>query len=568
MDTLVGLTGRALTAQIARSAAGAVEASVAGRAFARGALTGLIDGSLGGAAGELAMTLTDAETWKRSVWSVLARAGQALLRGGLLGGGAGAVAGGLVETAQGLLRARAIRDCAVQLEDGLGAGSQIDFTVGDDGALSGLTLRFGPLTPDGDLAAHVERIVTIRRAASLLGRARAALREGRAFPLGTRAGEAAQEVPKLERMIQDRLRQLRGGALSPQSSEVVEAELAVIKANLDEFTAVLARGDLAPGTGRVGRPDAPPGYPEPPEGHYYRQRDDGWDLQRYPDSDAEPCTLQKDGAGRWRIVGRDGAAPPAARFPEGTSAATAFEQLVGPDSRSSFKQYWEMLRDHRLATRDEVIAAMIDPSGRTEDAVRHALKEQLRGRVLARVRTTADGVARTEGESLAELQRLTAGLNAADRGNLAEAWYATVRDNLVAHPEMSPEHNPGLTEVRRPDFVEGNTLVEVKSTAQGLRERDVAQIEDMLGVCGTKKGVVTLPDGTLRKVSAMRLVFTDIRGARGSAGLLTEWLAGNRSLTLEIFGSDRVATWITLDALPGLQAQHGVDSLAALLEVL
>ncbi len=565
--TLVGLSGRALTAQIARSAAGAVEASVPGRAFARGALTGLIDGSLGGAAGELAMTLTDAETWKRSVWSVLARAGQALLRGGLLGGGTGVVAGGLVETAQGLLRARAIRDCAVQMEDGLGAGSQIDFTVGDDGALSGLTLRFGPHTPDGDLAAHVERLVTIRRAASLLGRARAALRESRAFPLGTRAGEAAQEVPKLERMIQDRLRQLRGGSLSPQSAEVVEAELAVIKANLDEFAVVLARRDLAPGTGRIGRPDAPPGFPDPPEGHYYRQRDDGWDLQRYPDADVEPCTLQDDGAGSWRIVGRDGVAPPAVRFLEGTSRETAFAQLVGPDSRSSFKQYWEMLREHRLATREEVLAAMIDPSGRTEDAVRHALKEQLRARVLARVRTTADGVARSEAESLAELQRLTAGLNAADRGNLAEAWYGATRGNLMAHPEMSPEHNPALAEVRRPDFVEGATVVEVKSTAQGLGERDVAQISSMLGAC-VKGGRVTLPDGTLREVSAMRLVFTDVRGARGSAGMLTEWLKRNKSLTLEIFGSDRVATRITKDSLPGLQAQHGVDSLAALLEVL
>ncbi len=531
--TLVGLTGRSLTAQIARSAAGAVEASVPGRAFARGALTGLIDGSLGGAAGELAMTLTDAETWKRSVWSVLARAGQALLRGGLLGGGAGAVAGGLGETAQGLLRARAIRDCAVQMEDGLGSGSQIDFTVGDDGALRGLTLRFGPHTPDGDLAAHVERIVTIRRAASLLGRARAALRDSGSFPLDTRAGEAAQEVPKLERMIQDRLRQLRGGKLSPQSSELVEAELAVIKANLDEFAVVLARGDLAPGTGRIGRPDAPPGFPDPPEGHYYRQRDNGWDLQRYPDSDAEPYTLQDDGAGGWRIVGRDGVAPPATCFPDGTSRETAFEQLVGPDSRSSFKPSWEMLRDNGLATRDEVIAAMIDPSERTEDAVRHALKEHFRGRVLARVRTTAAGVARSEAESLAELQRLTAGLNAADCGNLAEAWYGVTRGNLVAHPEMSPENNPGLAEVRRPDFVEGATLVEGKSTAQGLRERDVAQINDMLGVCAIPGGGrVTLPGGTLREVSFMRLVFTDIRGARGSAESLTDWLKQNPSMRL------------------------------------
>jgi hypothetical protein len=491
------------------------------------------------------------------------------LRGGLLGAGTGAVASGLLEMAQGLLRARAIRDCVVQMDETLGSGTHIDFTVGDDGALSGLTLRFGPRTPDGDLAAHVERIVAIRRTASLLGRARAAIRDSGSFSLDTRAGQAAQELPKLERMIQDRLRQLRGGNLSPQSAELVEAELGVIEANLDEFASVLERGDLSPGTGRIGRPDAPPGYPDPPEGHYYRQRGGGWDLQRYPDADVEPYTLERDGAGGWRIVGREGEAPPAARFPEGTSAETAFVQLVGSDSRSSFKPYWEMLRDHGLATREEVIAAMIAPSGRTEDAVRHALKEHFRARVLQRVRTTADGVARTEAESLAELQRLTAGLNPSDRGNLTEAWYGATRGHLVAHPEMSPEQNPGLTEVRHPDFVESTALVELKSTAQGLRERDAAQINDMLGVCGRGgKGKVKLPDGTLREVSSMRLVFTDIRGARGSAGTLEKWLADNPSLTLEIFGSDRVATRISQKSLPGLQAQHGVDSLAALLEVL
>ncbi len=565
--TLVGLSGRTLTAQIARSAAGAVERSVPGRAFARGALTGLIDGSLSGAVGDLAMTLTDAETWKRSVWGVLARAGQAFLRGGLLGGGTGVVAGGLLETAQGLLRARAIRDCVVEMDESLGSGAHIDFTVGDDGAVSGLTLRFGPQTPEGDLAAHVERVVAIRRTASLLARARIALRDGGSFPLDTRAGHAAQELPKLERMIQDRLRQLRAGNLSPQSTELVEAELDVLEANLDEFTGVLERGDLSPGTGRIGRPDAPPGYPDPPNGHYYRQRGNGWDLQRNPDADVDPQTLEPDGAGGWRIVGRDGVAPPAVRFPEGTSAETAFEQLIGPDSRSTFKQYWEMLRNNQLATRDEVIAAMINPSGRTEEAVRHALKVEFRPRVLRRVRTTAEGVARTEAESLAELQRLTAGLNPSDRGNLTEAWYGATRGNLVAHPGMLPEHNPGLAAVRRPDFVENTTLVEVKSTAQGLGDRDMVQIEDMLDVC-RGDGSVRLADGTLRQVSTMRLVFTDIRGARGAAETLTEWLMGNNFLTLEIFGSSRVATRITKESLPGLQAQHGVDSLAALLEVL
>jgi hypothetical protein len=89
---------------------------------------------------------------------------------------------------------------------------------------------------------------------------------------------------------------------------------------------------------------------------------------------------------------------------------------------------------------------MLDPAGRTEDSVRHALKESFRSRVLARTRTTLAGAARTEAESLLELRRMTANLNSADRGSLTEAWYAARREGLVAHPEMLPERNPGAYE--------------------------------------------------------------------------------------------------------------------------
>lgn len=563
---LVGLSGRALTAQIARSAAASSQTALGGQAFARGALMGLIDGSLGGAVGELAMTLTDAETWKRSVWDVLGRAGAALLRGGLLGGATGALTGGILETAQMLIRARALRNCAVEIDETLGSGAHVDFGVADDGTVTDVVLRFGPNVPDGDLAAHVDTVVSIQRAGKLLQRVRSALGE-QTFPPNTAAGNAAEELPKLDRMIQDRLRQLRGTGLSPETRELVEAEMDVLEANVDEFTAILERGDLSPGSGRIGRPDAPPGYPDPPEGHYYRQRDGGWDLQRYPDSDVPPLTLESDGNGGWTIVGREGSAAPSARFPDGTTAEQAFDQLVGPDSKSSFKQYWEMLRDNDLATREEVIAAMLAPSGRTEDSVRHALKEAFRSRVLNRVRFDASGALRTEADAIVELRRLTRNLNTSDRGNLTEAWYGLARPGLTAHPDLLPADNTELPEVRRPDFLDGDELVELKSTRQGLNaDHDVPQIENMLDA--TLTGGTVRVGGEARPVTRLRLVFTDIAGARGSVADLETWLTKYPQLTIEVFGTQGTRTTITRANLQQLMGQHGVATLDALLAAL
>lgn len=562
--SLVGLSGRALTAQIARSAASATETGVAGRAFARGALTGLIDGSLGGAVGELAMTLTDADTWRRSVWDVLARAGAAFLRGGLLGGTTGAVAGGVLESAQALLRARSLAHVRVELDTELAARSHIDFTINPDGSLEGLTLRFGPTTTDGDLAADVERVAAIERASRTLSRARA---------ITTRAGHADQEVRKIEQMIADRLRQMRG-PLSPQSRELVGSELDVLEANLAEFERVAASGDLSPGTGRISRPDAPPGYPEPPAGHYYRRRGDGWDLQLYPDMpEGTPrFTLESDGNGGWRTVSRESVSgAPAARFPEGTTAAQAFEQLTGPDSRSSFKQYWEMLRDNHLATRDEVIAAMLAPGGRSEDSVRHALKEAFRNRVLDRTLRELDGRVLTEAESMVRLRTMTEHLNSSDRGNLTEAWYARRHEGLIAHPEMTRDANPGIVGregrgVRAPDFLEGETLVELKATARGLGPEEVIQINDDLLVC-RNAGTVSV-NGAAHPVSGLRLVFANLEGARGTAEQLATWIRQNPFFTVEVFGTNGAATRINAATLPGLQRQHGVTSLAALLAAL
>lgn len=564
--TLVGLSGTSLTAAIARQAAGVVQVAVRGRAFARGVLTGLIDGTLGGAVNELAMTAMDLETYRRGVWHVLGQYGGALLRGGFMGGVTGAATGGLVELAQAMLLERRLSQVAVRIDHELGLRGAVDFELTAAGTLENIVLRFGPQATDADIAAHVARLQTVQRASGIVQRARA---------LATRAGTAEQEVLKLEQMMTDRLRQLRG-PLSPESREIIEAEMDLFQENLTAYERIAASGDTALGPGTIQQPGAPdPRYPPPPANHYYRRRGTGWDLQQYPDSPegAPRFTIEPDGNGGFRAVSREGiAAAPEPRFPEGTTAEQAFDQLTGPDSRSSFKQYWEMLRDNNIATRDEVIAAMLPPGGRPEGTVRHALKDAFRDRVLERALYSAPGVLREEAESLRVLRTMTAPpLNSSDAGNLTEAWYARRNTGLIGHPSMTAEANPGVVGrngngVRAPDFVEGNTLVEMKSTRIGLGEEEIVQINDDLLVAGNN-GTVTLPTppGGTRSISSVRLVFTNIEGARGAADQLATWLRTKPFFSVEVFGATGVRTTITQANLPGLLQQHGVDSLAALL---
>jgi hypothetical protein len=569
--------------------------------------------------------LTDAQTWRHSVWGVLARAGEALLRGGLLGATVGAVTGGVMETATTLLRARAMSDVVVRVDEALGRAGHIDVAVAAEGGLEGLTLRIGPDITDADLAAHVNRVVAIKRAGGILARCREVLTGEVDAAAGTVAGDAAHEVEKIEEMIRARIVQLQG-EMSDDARQLIEAELDVFESNLTRFRTAAASGDTAASTAGIGTPrspgpgypdapagyfyrrrgtgweicreggegpqlslvaeapgryrieprstapDVPDGYPAPPDGHYYVRRGEGWDLRRYRDSTVEPCTLAPDGNGGWMAVTREGTAARAARrFDPGTTAEEAFDDLTAPDSTSSFRQYWEMLRDNGMATREEVLAAMLDPSGRTVDSVRHSLKEAMEPRIWARVGHTPEGMVLTEAESLLELQRLTAGLNQSDRGNLIERWYIARRPGLVAHPTMTDEANPGLVTgrggrgVRRPDFVEGSTLVEMKATTVGLNEEDVLQILDGLRVSGADAGVVHLEDGTEVAVDAVRLVFTDIRGARGSVEHLSEWLRDYPHLTVEVFGSDGIARTITRGNLSTRMRDAGVTSLEDLL---
>jgi hypothetical protein len=108
----VGLSQRALSAEITRAALDSTETGLAlsGRGLARGSLEGAIDGFVSGAVGDLVMTATDAQTWRRSVWNTLGSLGMSLLRGGAFGAASGGVTSAAMYGGAAYLRRRGAAD--------------------------------------------------------------------------------------------------------------------------------------------------------------------------------------------------------------------------------------------------------------------------------------------------------------------------------------------------------------------------------------------------------------------------------------------------------------------------
>jgi hypothetical protein len=186
----------------------------------------------------------------------------------------------------------------------------------------------------------------------------------------------------------------------------------------------------------------------------------------------------------------------------------------------------------------------MEPGGVGEDVVRHGLKEHFRDQVVARMFADGDR-ALDESESIAEMRRMLEGLNPADRGSLAETWYAMYRakyygDDLAAHPRLPKDNVFGLKLEgdRLPDFVEGDTLVEVKSTQTGLGPRDVKQIRDFLEAAKADANLIVKKE--VRQVKRVRLVFTEVGGAQASLSQLSDWFKDfNKFFEVEVLVGGR-----------------------------
>ncbi|PID38517.1 MAG: hypothetical protein CSB49_05190, partial [Proteobacteria bacterium] len=544
-----GLSGASLRAAIVRSAAKGTAMGLrqVGRAVGAATLEGVIDGIVGGAMGDLVWTLTDPKTYQQSLWGVVCTAGQAVVRGGAIGGATGGLAATGVVAARGVLARRALRGIEVVEDTSLGRLSRIDYEAPQGGRLQRVIFRVGRQAKDSDIIAHLDAVMQMQRIDRLAARV-----------AGTEGFEAVVEVDKLQRVLQDRLQELSGDRLPPGTLANFRAELDVLEYNLDHFAARM--DSLAPGSSRIGQFDAPVGYPELPTGPdgerlytYFRKPGGEWGVRRLEiDGETPALHIEVNEAGERCL--KEGLVDegPTPTFGDDTTSQMALELLTGPSSQSSLKPLYEMARREGLVDEAALLASLpAQVGGMTEDIVRRRLKGVLKERLIDAM--FGGGQPFTAEESIAVMRRmLTTELNSGDLGSLSEEWYQAFarrygdRPDLIRHPQLL---RSSLDNPRSPDFVEGATLIEVKSTRAGLSTRDVDQLNDYLRTAQNGERVMVRGLGT-REVNKVRIVFTNPEGAAGSLGDLEDFFEQfGDVLEVEVIGATGSSVYRDRDTL-------------------
>ena len=133
------------------------------------------------------------------------------------------------------------------------------------GLVSKIRLLVGPGATTVDISLHAGTVRLMERYAGFLGRVRQILDRIQAWVKnngppqpGTRAWEARLEAEKLPRIIQDRMDQLRSGALSPQARKAVIDDIANLQRQLETHELALREMEMEPGRGFVaaeGKPE-------------------------------------------------------------------------------------------------------------------------------------------------------------------------------------------------------------------------------------------------------------------------------------------------------------------------
>ena len=244
------------------------------------------------------------------------------------------------------------------------------------------------------------------------------------------------------------------------------------------------------------------------------------------------------------LAGQRGQAFPAQATPE-----DAMKRLLS--ETSTFRPFYELLVEkYGLATREEIVAALPGQlAGVNDELLLRGIKKTFRPRLIDRMFKEGSRELE-EGESIEVMRRIVRSLGESDQGRFSELWYERfhARRGGAAMQGQVRLKGPGLN--RRPDFLDGQTVVEVKSTRGGLGGEDVAQIEDYLRVAKDPGlGSVKAAGGDV-VVKKVRVVFTEVEGVRGSMRHLERWFGTYSSeLTVEMFLDGR---------------SHQVDNFAAL----
>ncbi|TMQ14927.1 MAG: hypothetical protein E6J91_14190 [Deltaproteobacteria bacterium] len=476
------------------------------------------------------------------------------------------------------LRARVSAENLAQLEQRLGLRIVVDDALSNGvelqyaakrGALGVGTdieptaIRIGRDALIEDVLAHRATIGRVTRYNGVVGKLRnlwdrlVVQTEGmNPFRPGELGWESFEEVRKIDELIAARRARWNPRTLDARTLDDEIAFLEGRRAYHEEIIRTAEETGAIRGTGHIDAPDVgrvtdeakAKGYKLPgadegvnPDAYYYRNSKTApgeYELARKPSAPVgtEPYrAVTKDG--RFERLEHGDTPRPRTLIPGAWTDQQVIEHLWSDDS---FVAFAHLLERERLATREEINAAIVAKSANraklgsiVDDTVRGNVKDVFRPRLIERLTDpTLDAQA-----SWRRMRQMLDGLDNGDRGNLAELWYqarhAKGAEHHVGTKVTRVGELEGQLEDRVIDLVEGNRAIEIKDVTGPIDHSQFNAYIDMAE--GETQVRLKAGEATIQRV---RYVFTRPEGARANLAFFAEQLESRRIigiLTIEVF---------------------------------
>jgi hypothetical protein len=460
----------------------------------------------------------------------------------------------------------------VVVVESLGRDARVSYDRNPEtGLITEVRIQIGEHTSSADVLAHVAIAELMLKYSGLGGKLRR-LRdrflnlftgpENQRPDIGSRAWESRLELVKLDRLMRERHAALAELADLPPGRRD-EARMTELRSDLDRLQAqfnehaevsnaiemgtVQGRGYVAAeGLTEGERVRVELKRPSAPVGYQWRFRKGK--LEVVVIEEGKPKLVYDEAKKDFAV---DTGAREPARFDTGTDRRKAFRELGGFDPKTGFGGFVELLIEQGLArSREDIIKAMSDPSGRTHDTVRGNVKDLFKARLVEQITSLAylkktaryrevlkasgDAQQARRAAGMEEMLRLSERLGPEDRGSLGEKVYDELfgRPKATAHVDISPAELAAAKGVpesqvdqgRSIDRLEGGTARELKNVTGRLGPRERGQINDMLDMVGHD---VQPRQGPPRKVEQVAVAFLDPKGGAANATLAYEILSAN-----------------------------------------
>jgi hypothetical protein len=349
----------------------------------------------------------------------------------------------------------------------------------------------------------------------------------------------------------------KGRPLPPDELADLQAAIAVTKSAMQHWDTVAMRRDTTPDAAPIEAMDSPaPGLlPAPPEGHIYvmvsaaapgidapagKYPAARWNIRRKAGQLVPSLELDLAGpigATKPRQSGNE----PEPKFAAGTTKAQALAMMIDSEEGGSFGPFMKMLEAQGIASHDEVLATMGDPSTVTVRSIRHGLKQEYLPAVEKLVlygNKAGTGEPLSQAASVQKLREVLKGLNSSDMGAIGERWAAHWGEQWHGqasepHQMMTPQDFPELSTTRFPDHQYGELLSDTK-TGETLATRERVQLDEMVAVTEQKKGR-SLNGHKLKRVE---VTFTHPDAAKNNREWIAKRLEANEHLTIRCFDKE------------------------------